>query len=123
WTLIHTSGSRSWCAASHVSNAASSAKVLIRRGSGITGATTRSVSPSAVGGSGDTFAAPLEHAADAGQGHDAAGGGVRGPQDTRARLREDGDAAERCGGNGTGKQVERRLGHRHRAALRADREP
>src|SRR5215831_17946231 len=38
WILIHTSGSVSWCAASHVWNAASLSNVLIRRGSGTTGA-------------------------------------------------------------------------------------
>src|SRR5262245_23754303 len=43
WILIHTSGSASWCAASHVSNAASLSKVLMRRASGTTGAMTSMV--------------------------------------------------------------------------------
>jgi hypothetical protein len=38
WTLIQTSGSASWWALSHLSNAVSVAKTLIRRGSGTTGA-------------------------------------------------------------------------------------
>src|SRR5439155_17532538 len=49
WSWTHTSGSASWWAASHASNATSLANALMRRGSGMTGAMTDPLYPRRAG--------------------------------------------------------------------------
>src|SRR6185295_6792693 len=65
----------------------------------------------------------LEDAADAAERGGAGRGAVRDLEDAGTAHREEGDRADRRRGDRSRQQVELRLRGRHRALLRADREP